>query len=610
MIIDGKNLCPSCFSETQNEMCDLCGYKSENISQYPIALPIGTILTGRYLIGKVLGKGGFGITYLAYDLNQNRRISIKEYLPDNLTHRDSGKTEVSTYSGEKGETFRLGAQKFFDEAKTVSKFNGHPNIINVYEFFYQNNTAYFVMEYLNGMDLRNYIINNGGCISEEKIKEIITPVIDALIVIHSIGILHRDISPDNIYICNDGNVKLLDFGAARQVIGEQSKSLSVVLKQGFAPIEQYQTKGRQGEWTDVYALGATIYYCLTGRIPESAMDRVDEDSLKQPSELGIKVTPEFEKTILKALSIRAINRYQTVAEFKRDFSKSDATPLIKIFPEPENMTLKVGAESNGNYPHNTIKALLNKKIITLSAVLLVVVIAAVILITKPSFNNKGSRALYDNSDQGILTLNPNTALADSESSTQNQRSGDTAGESTASNDPVKPPTTTQPNTTQPTATKDSSSTQKTTTETQKSTQSQKTQSNPVKNVQKGCQLIATINGVRKVYTSQYGTAARDSASGFCYLVLLNGPDYPKIYDDNFLILIPAYPSAGSSPNCFIQYTDPKGIMYQEHLNVNITKWDLEEGIGTGSFQGIFRRDDFKGAITYEISSSFVCSLIK
>ncbi|HEX3028236.1 MAG TPA: protein kinase [Clostridia bacterium] len=320
MNIKNRNLCPSCFEELTGESCRACGYTDEIASQYPTALPVGIILMGRYLTGRVLGKGGFGITYLAYDLNQNKKVAIKEYLPDNLTHRNTGATEVSTFSGEKGETFRRGADKFFEEAKTLSIFNGHPHIINVYEFFYENNTAYFVMEYLDGIDLKSYVNSNEGRISVEKTIEIILPVIDAVSVIHNAGILHRDISPDNIYICDDGNVKLLDFGAARQVLGEEWKSLSVVLKQGFAPIEQYQTRGKQGEWTDIYALGATMYYCLTGRVPESAMDRVDEDSLKLPSKLGVKIPDGLELVLSKAMAPSRLKRYKSAEELRCDIS--------------------------------------------------------------------------------------------------------------------------------------------------------------------------------------------------------------------------------------------------------------------------------------------------
>jgi uncharacterized repeat protein (TIGR02543 family) len=330
--IDGYNLCKSCFSDLEEGafICDKCGYINGKESGIPMALTIGAILLGKYFIGRALGKGGFGITYLAYNTKDNKKVAIKEYLPDNITHRNTGDSIVSTIEGEKEEAFKLGLEKFYDEAKTISKFNGHPNIINVQEFFYENNTAYFAMEYIEGIDLKKYVTRKGGKLNEEEILKIILPLMDSLIVVHSVGVLHRDISPDNIYIANDGTVKLLDFGSARQVLGEQSKSLSVVLKPGFAPIEQYQTRGKQGPWTDVYSLAATIYYCLTGQIPEASMDRIDEDNIQPLSLKGIDISPAFEDILSKALSVRAINRFQTMTDFKNEINTISAEKTILI----------------------------------------------------------------------------------------------------------------------------------------------------------------------------------------------------------------------------------------------------------------------------------------
>ncbi|MHB8065355.1 MAG: serine/threonine protein kinase, partial [Ruminiclostridium sp.] len=319
MLVNKKNLCAHCFEGLSDNVafCEFCGNSVDNNEQQTSNLPAGTILLGKFIIGKLLGKGGFGVTYLAYDLIRECKVAIKEYMPDTLSYRTPGNTLVSTYLGEKEESFKLGAEKFYEEAKTVSKFNGHPNIINVSEFFYENNTAYFVMEYIDGMDLKTYVMQKGGKISEEESITLLSPIMDALIIVHSIGILHRDISPDNIYITKDGDVKLLDFGAARQVMGEKSKSLSVVLKPGFAPMEQYQSRGNQGPWTDVYALAATMYYSLVGQVPEAAMDRIDNDNLKSPAELGVNVQPKMEKILSKALSLRAADRYQSMGEFKQ-----------------------------------------------------------------------------------------------------------------------------------------------------------------------------------------------------------------------------------------------------------------------------------------------------
>ena len=319
-----KTLCPACFAELEAgiKICLHCGFSEEDPGErFPVALPLGTVLMGKYVIGNVLGKGGFGITYLAYDLRDNKTVAIKEYLPDTLIHRNTGDTTVSTFKGEKADNFNLGAEKFYEEAKTVSKFNGHPNVINVYEFFYENNTAYFVMEYIKGVDLKKYIVQHGGRLSEEETIKLLMPILDALIVVHSVGVLHRDISPDNIFVGEDGNVKLLDFGSARQVLGQQSKSLSVILKPGFAPLEQYQSRGKQGPWTDIYSLTATMYYCITGTVPDDCMNRVEDDSLILPSAMGVTVSKQLEAVLLKGMAVRAADRYQSVFQLKGDMER-------------------------------------------------------------------------------------------------------------------------------------------------------------------------------------------------------------------------------------------------------------------------------------------------
>lgn len=310
--INGKRLCKHCFSELtiENSFCPYCS-SEKNTDRYPTALSEGEILAGRYLVGKVLGKGGFGVTYLCYDSRENKKVAVKEYLPDSLSHRNKGETSVSCYGGEKDEYFKSGAKKFFDEAKLVSKFNGNPNIISVYEFFFENNTAYFVMEYLEGFDLKKYIALNGGHISESKALYVAMKITEALMIVHCTEVLHRDISPDNIFICKSGEIKLIDFGAARQVLGEASKSLSVILKQGFAPLEQYKKKGNQGPWTDIYALGATLYYSITGEPLDDAMSRIDNEEIESD-----RISPEFRAILQKMLAVRYEERYQNTFELK------------------------------------------------------------------------------------------------------------------------------------------------------------------------------------------------------------------------------------------------------------------------------------------------------
>lgn len=313
--LNNRDMCENCFSPMSGgeARCPHCGFVREDLAaRQPLALPIETILLGKYVIGRVLGMGGFGITYLAYDLTLNRRVAIKEYYPSALTGRLPGSASVAVLSGEKGQEFQNGARKFYEEAKMISCFNGNPNIISVFEFFYQNNTAYYVMEYLDGTDLATYLQNEGRGISDGKLLYLLDKVTDALMIVHSANLLHRDISPDNIFVCRDGNIKLIDFGSARQYMTQESQSLSVIVKPGFAPIEQYQKKGNQGPWTDIYALGATAYYMLTGKKPDNSFERVGNDTL---SFAGIQ--PEITRMLRGMLAVQPQKRFQSVFDLKR-----------------------------------------------------------------------------------------------------------------------------------------------------------------------------------------------------------------------------------------------------------------------------------------------------
>lgn len=285
--------------------------------KFPLALPEGTVLAGQYTIEKVLGQGGFGISYKARDHKNNIDVAIKEFFPDTLAYREH--TKVISYPGERTENYEYGKQSFLEEAKTLSKFIGCENIVRIYSYFEENQTAYFVMEFIEGVSFDKYISERGGKIDCEDAKRILIPVMDALAAVHSQGIIHRDVTPDNIYITSSGTVKLLDFGAARYSLGDKSRSLDVILKHGFAPKEQYTRHGRQGPFTDVYSLGATFYYALTGRRPPDSVDRLEEDDLIPPSTLGARITDYEEQAILQALNVQPSERFQTMTAFKTAF---------------------------------------------------------------------------------------------------------------------------------------------------------------------------------------------------------------------------------------------------------------------------------------------------
>lgn len=325
--INGKQFCENCFEVINGGKCGNCGFIASDSPLDQSLLTPGSVLSNRYVIGQTIGKGGFGTTYLAYDALVCRKIAIKEYFPYGIAQRTSENSEVSVLSEDSKQAFELGAEKFYNEAKLVSRFNGNPNIVGVYNCFYENNTVYMAMEYLGGRTLKEYIREN-GVLSVSQALYVAKNVAEALVVAHSAAILHRDISPDNIIVCDDGSIKLIDFGAARQVVAEHSQRFSVILKPGFAPPEQYSKKGNQGPWTDVYSVGTTLYYMITGDIPDDPSARFDNDDTFEENVFDID--PALWNVIKKATKLKAEDRYQDAYELKKalDLIPVEAIPLI------------------------------------------------------------------------------------------------------------------------------------------------------------------------------------------------------------------------------------------------------------------------------------------
>ena len=312
-----KALCYNCFQEreTPEGPCPYCGFDlAENEKKFPVALRAGTVLNGRYIIGRVLGQGGFGITYLALDTQLNAKVAIKEFMPGEIATRVGG-TTVSVMMETRSEEFTYGAERFQEEARTLAKFIGNPNIAGVSSYFDENDTSYFVMDYIEGISFKTYIANHGGKISVEETLNVMIPVLRALTAVHGEGFIHRDVTPDNIYITKDGMVKLLDFGSARYSIGDKSKSLDVILKVGYAPKEQYIRRSRQGPFTDVYSCAACFYAAITGFLPPESLERLDHDELIPISQCGIDIPEYLDKAILKGLAVQPEDRFQSAAEF-------------------------------------------------------------------------------------------------------------------------------------------------------------------------------------------------------------------------------------------------------------------------------------------------------
>ena len=282
----------------------------------------GTILNGKYMIESVIGEGGFGITYKATDLTLNETVAIKEYFPSTLATRDTttGKSdEITVITGEGESAFKKGVRKFEDEAANLAKFRKEPGIVGVKTFFHENNTGYMVMEYIDGITLKEYLEKKGGKVAPEECKKIMGRILNSLSVVHKAGIIHRDISPDNIMITPDGQGKLIDFGAARFVGNEDEKSLTVILKEGYAPPEQYHSDGKQGPWTDIYAICATLYRMVSGNRPQEGSGRMMNGDKIVPLSKCAGADPVFSRTIEKGMSIEAGKRYQTVEKLVSAF---------------------------------------------------------------------------------------------------------------------------------------------------------------------------------------------------------------------------------------------------------------------------------------------------
>lgn len=311
-----KNYCPYCMTPVpEGESCSVCGLTSGTYIPSPHHLPPGTVLMDRYLVGRVLGEGGFGITYIGCDLKLELKVAIKEYYPvDRATRNASASLEVTNFIGPSAKSFERGKQKFLGEAQVMARLDKQQVIVSVRDFFEINNTAYIVMEYIEGITFRELLEKKGGKIPAEELLPMVEPLFHALSIIHENGLIHRDISPDNLMLEN-GKIRLLDFGCAREA-SRGTETMTIALKHGYAPIEQYQQKG-QGPWTDIYALSATLYYCLTGKVPPQALDRITEDELLVPSKLGIHLPSGIEQALLKGMKLQPNRRFASTEEMWR-----------------------------------------------------------------------------------------------------------------------------------------------------------------------------------------------------------------------------------------------------------------------------------------------------
>lgn len=312
---DIRTICPNCFSTIDKSgFCFRCRKRANTVAASQLTLPPKTILKERYLIGNPLGSGGFGITYLGWDMHNSVKVAVKEFFPKGYTTRIPLSNKVTVLRQTYAAAFKHWLAAFIQEAQILTSINHLHGVVKILDFFQANNTAYIVMDYLEGISLRKYVTARGGRIPIRETLSIMRPVLDSLLVLHQYGVIHKDISPENIQIVQNKYVKLIDFGAA-SIFNMNIQKPFIVLKKGFSPVELYSSQFRQGPWSDIYEAGATIYNCLTGVIPQEAPARYRQDALYRPSAYGIRLPAVQENSIMKSMAVFPEKRYDNIGEF-------------------------------------------------------------------------------------------------------------------------------------------------------------------------------------------------------------------------------------------------------------------------------------------------------
>ena len=336
------NRCFGCMENITEYPCPKCGYDPEKNRPTDYVLHPGAILKGKYLLGRTLGQGGFGITYVGWDLALERKVAIKEYFPAGQVSRYPGKTVLQWYTSERSRDARqTGMEMFLKEARKMSRVDTIAEIVGVQDLFQENETAYIVMDFIEGETLKDRLKRTGP-MGWEEAKLIFLPVAEAMEKVHQAGLIHRDISPDNLMLTPEGGVKILDLGAAKDLNLNAGASSVQVAKGGFSPLEQYTQRGGSGSWTDVYALAATLYYTLTGTVPPAAVDRVEEDNLRWDLP-ALAALPENVTAALKsALVLRTKERTQTMREFSNQLHKKRKKSRLPILATAAVLVLLVG----------------------------------------------------------------------------------------------------------------------------------------------------------------------------------------------------------------------------------------------------------------------------
>lgn len=362
----GMKLCMGCMKQIEEHLatCPYCGFNETALRQESYYLDPGTVIGGKYIVGRVMSYGGHTVSYLGLDAEANRKVIVKEYLPSDFSTRSEGEKEVTIYSGDAREQFVQGLTNFLNEANRIQHLAEVDGIARVYDCVAENDTGYVVSEYVEGKTLRE-ILESGKKYNVEEARRFISQILVGLSKAHPLDVIHCDISPDSIMVADNGAIKLLDFGATRYVTTANSKSLAIILKQGYAPEEQYRSQGIRGPWTDVYALGAVMYRMITGITPQESVERTLVDDLKEPSKLGIQIPENIENALMNALNVYQQDRTSSAEVFLQELNS----------PEVKRKKVKKQKNETGKFPLWT-------KILV--AVLLCVVIAGGIALYKMS----------------------------------------------------------------------------------------------------------------------------------------------------------------------------------------------------------------------------------
>lgn len=317
-------LCMGCMNQVADHeiVCPHCGFNETTLRQESYYLDPGTIVGGKYIVGRVMSYGGHTVSYLGYDAEKNQKVIIKEYLPSDFSTRSDGEKEVTIYSGDAETQFMQGLTNYLNESSRIQQLGHVDGIADIYDCLAENETGYVISEYVEGQSLKA-IMDSGKKYSVSATVSVIKKILNGLRQVHPLDVIHCDIAPETVMITDNGEIKLTDFGATRYVTTANSKSLAIILKQGYAPEEQYRSKGVRGPWTDVYAVAAVMYRMITGIVPQESVERALMDELKEPSKMGVQIPTHIENALMNALNVYQEERTPSAEVFLKELNNKE-----------------------------------------------------------------------------------------------------------------------------------------------------------------------------------------------------------------------------------------------------------------------------------------------